>query len=212
MAEEKKTTSTAAKKKTTATKKTSSTKTTAKKTTTKTTKSTTAKAAAKPAASKLTAEERARKEALRKEVLEHYNKQQNYRSTSIMPKKGPEYIPSEDDEVEEILPTTSLDDVDKEEAAKAEYSSTTVFTRSTSPTIGNYSEPNIESITEGMTQPTAPTPISTNPKITSLKSRQKDPYRRDRIKETIKSFFSQDGLFYLLGFVALIVVMVIMFT
>lgn len=220
MAEEKKTTSTRAK---TTTTKSSTAKTTAAKTTTtkkSTTKSTGTKATTaskatkitKTPASRLTAEERAKKEALRKEVLEHYTRQQNYRATTPSYSRPPvyEYEEPVEEKEEDItpIPTSEQYFEDRNSGTMAN----SIYTRSSS-TISaepNAHEPEARAYTPRETL--EPTSISTNPKITSLNSKKKDPYRRERVREGIKSFFAQDGLFYFFGFIALIGVLVIMFT
>lgn len=213
MAEEKKTTSTRTK--STATK-SSTAKTTAAKTTTtkkttgtKTTKATTTKtAASKTATSKLSAAEREKKEALRKEVLEHYTRQQNYRATTPSYSRPPVYEYEEPKEEEVITPIPTSQEYFEERGGYGPANS--VYTRNTATLTAEQSD--IEPEARVYTPSAQPTPISTNPKITSLNSKKKDPYRRERVRESIKGFLAQDGLFYFFGFIALIGVIVIMLT
>lgn len=216
MAEEKKTTSTRTKATTT---KSSTAKTTAAKTTTTkktTTKSTASKATAtkatKAPASKLTAEERAKKEALRKEVLEHYTRQQNYRATTPSYLRPPVYEYEEPvyEMEEDFTPIPTSQQYFEERSVGATPGS--VYTRNTSTIAREYSDYEPEARAYAPSEPLEPTSISTNSKITSLNSKKKDPYRRERVREGIKSFFAQDGLFYFFGFISLIGVLVIMFT
>ncbi len=216
MAEEKKTTSTRAKSttaKSSTARTTAAKKTTTKKTTTKTTapKATTATKETKAPASKLSAEERAKKEALRKEVLEHYTKQQNYRATTPSYMQPPVYEYEEEvNEIEEDFTPIPTSEQYFEERATTMPGS--IYTRNTSSIAREPDgyEPEARAYTPRETL--EPTSISTNPKITSLNSKKKDPYRREKVKDGIKSFFAQDGLFYFFGFIALIGVLVIMFT
>lgn len=215
MAEAKKTTST---RKTTTTKSSTAKTTAAKKTTT--TKSTATKATAakttKTAASKLSIAEREKKEALRKEVLEHYTRQQNYRATTPSYMQPPVY--TYEPEVEEY--TEEYAEGYEEEFAPIPTSEqyfqerqpmpNSVYTRSEATMVAEPRAYEPEARAYTPREPLEPTSISSNPKITSLNARKKDPYRRERIMDGIKSFFAQDGLFYLFGFVALIVVVVIM--
>lgn len=215
MAEEKKTTSTRTK---STTAKSSTAKTTAAKTTTtkkttgtKTTKATTTKtAASKTATSKLSAAEREKKEALRKEVLEHYTRQQNYRATTPSYSRPPVYEYEEPKEEEVVTPIPTSQEYFEERGGYGPANS--VYTRNTATLTAEQSDIEPEASAYTPSEPLTPTYISNNPKITSLNSKKKDPYRREKVRESIKGFLAQDGLFYFFGFIALIGVIVIMLT
>lgn len=216
MAEEKKTTSTRAKSTTTKSspaKTTAAKKTTTTKTTTKTAAETTAakSTTAKTTASKLTAAEREKKEALRKEVLEHYTRQQNYRATTPSYMQPPVYTydTAEEDYVEESEESISPIPTSEQYFQDRNYIPTSVYTRNEATMVAEPRSYEPEARAYNTRPQQGPTPISTNPKITSLNSKR-DPYRKEKIKDAVKGFLAQDGLFYFFGFIALIGVIVIM--